>query len=387
MTLTRTPGDSASGPRLAPAAVTAAVVAFVVIGVQQSLYGPAIPALRAAHDISAGAAGAALSVHFLGAVLGVLALPRSRRRGIADGTFLAAALALIASGCVGFLLAPGWPLALTAAFVAGVGFGGIDGGVNQVFTEIYTGDGGGHGMLNLLHGCFGVGAIAGPVAIGLLPGYGWAFVACAVGSVIVLPVLLGIRTGRVADPRRAGRRVLSLLGLALIGFFVLHVGLETGAGGWETTHLISTGLTASAAATATSGFWFAFTAVRFAVVPLCRRFPPRTIVIACTVMTPVAAVATLSHPLAPWAYGLLGVAVGPLFPTGLAWLGQLRPELIPTVVAVSMLGGVAFPPALGLAVESFGPGAVPWGLVGVALTTVATLALITGLASRPGPNR
>ena len=81
-------------------------MAFVVIGVQQALYGPAIPALRTAHDISAGAAGAALSVHFLGAVLGVLALPLIRRRGIADGVFLAASLTLIAAGCAGFLLAP-----------------------------------------------------------------------------------------------------------------------------------------------------------------------------------------------------------------------------------------------------------------------------------------
>jgi MFS transporter, FHS family, glucose/mannose:H+ symporter len=382
MTTTVRPG--AAGPRLAPIAVTGAIVAFVVIGVQQALYGPAIPALRAAHDISAGAAGAALSVHFLGAVLGVLVMPFSRRRGIADGVFLATSLGLIAAGCVGFLLAPTWPLALAAAFLAGIGFGGIDGGVNQIFTEAYA-DGGGHGMLNFLHGCFGVGAIVGPIAIGLLPGYSWAFAACAIVSIIVLPILLGVGSRPSRGPQFSRRSAFGLLGLALIWFFVLHVGLETGAGGWETTHLMSTGLTAATAATATSGFWFAFTATRFAVVPLCRRFSARAIVTACTLLTPVAGIATLSHPLAPWAYGLLGIAIGPLFPTGLAWLGQLRPELIPTVVAVSMLGGVAFPPALGLAVESFGPRAVPRGMVCQAQTSVATQAHKTRLVRRPSP--
>nr|WP_275941530.1 MFS transporter [Planosporangium mesophilum] len=363
-----------------------------MIGVQQALYGPAIPALREVHQISAATAGAALSVHFAGAIAGVLALPLARRLGVPDGLFLAGSLALIAAGCVAFVFAPAWPAALVAVFVAGVGFGGVDGGVNQVFTEVYAD--GGHGMLNLLHGCFGVGAIAGPVAVGVLAGrapagYAAAFAGCALIALVALPMLRGVAgTGRSAraerpEPaerargsswRRAG--LVGATGYAFIAFFVLNVGLETGAGGWETTHLIAIGLTAPAAASATSGFWLAFTAVRFAVVPLCRRYQARTIVIASTVLTVVAGVATLLDPLAPLAYGLLGVAVGPLYPTGLAWLAQVRPQLTSTVVAVSMVGGIWGPSAIGLAVEAYGAGAVAWAMVTLAVAGLATVVAI-----------
>ncbi|MFC6017015.1 MFS transporter [Plantactinospora solaniradicis] len=372
--------------RLRPVAVFGAVTAFAMIGLQQALYGPAIPQLRTEHGITAAGAATALSVHFAGAIIGVLAMPLARRFGMADGRFMSWSLVGVAVGCVAFPLAPVWPLALVAAFVAGVGFGGIDGGVNQVFTEVYAESG--HGMLNLLHGCFGVGAVAGPIAIGLLPGYGWSFVGCALLAVLAGPALRTASGARPAPvPNRPARRAIGqrrwlaplggAVSLGFLLFFMLHVGLETGAAGWETTHLIATGLSESTAATATSGFWLAFTASRFAVVPLCRHFSARTIVIACTGLTVLAAAATLLDGLAPIAYALLGVAVGPLFPTGLAWLAQHRPALTPTVVALSMVGGIALPPAIGLAVGVFGPAAIGWAMITLA---VAGLGTVIGLA-------
>ncbi|AVT37665.1 sugar MFS transporter [Plantactinospora sp. BB1] len=395
-------------PRLGRLAVLGAVTAFAMIGLQQALYGPAIPQLREAHGITAAGAATALSVHFAGAIIGVLAMPLARRLGVPDGRFLAWSLVGVAVGALAFPLAPEWPYALLAAFVAGVGFGGLDGGVNQVFTEVYAE--GGHGMLNLLHGCFGAGAVAGPIAVGLLPGYGWSFAGCALLALLALPALRTlsgpVRQRQPADPTRStdedgteavgrpagtadtapGARVGArrpafpvgtALSLGFLLFFVLHVGLETGAAGWETTHLIATGWSAAAAATATSGFWLAFTAARFAVVPLCRRYPARVIVFGCTGLTVLAAAATLVDPIAPVGYGLLGAAVGPLFPTGLAWLAEYRPGLTPTVVAVSMAGGIALPPAIGLAVGVAGPTAIAWAMV---LMAVAGLGTVLGLA-------
>ncbi|GAB3973246.1 MFS transporter [Plantactinospora veratri] len=401
----------ATPPRLRRLAVLGAVAAFAMIGLQQALYGPAIPQLRQAHGITAAGAATALSVHFAGAIIGVLAMPVARRFGVPDGRFLAWSLVGVAVGALAFPLAPDWPYALLAAFVAGVGFGGLDGGVNQVFTEVYAE--GGHGMLNLLHGCFGAGAVAGPIAVGLLPGYGWAFAGCALLALLALPALRTLagpvrpaHRGQPADPARSAdggrtttrrpagtadatnpvarsgaRRpafpVGTALSLGFLLFFVLHVGLETGAAGWETTHLIATGWSAAAAATATSGFWLAFTAARFAVVPLCRRYPARVIVFGCTGLTVLAAAATLVDPVAPVGYALLGAAVGPLFPTGLAWLAEYRPGLTPTVVAVSMAGGIALPPAIGLAVGVAGPTAIAWAMV---LMAVAGLGTVLGLA-------
>ncbi|MEN3611701.1 MFS transporter [Plantactinospora sp. ZYX-F-223] len=399
-TPTRHPGP----PRLRRLAVLGAVTAFAMIGLQQALYGPAIPQLRQAHGITAAGAAAALSVHFAGAIIGVLAMPLARRLGVPDGRFLSWSLVGVALGALAFPLAPDWPYALLAAFVAGVGFGGLDGGVNQVFTEVYAE--GGHGMLNLLHGCFGAGAVAGPIAVGLLPGYGWSFAGCALLALLALPALrtlsgparptagprhpastAGTATSTAqSGPRRRAFPVGTALSLGFLLFFVLHVGLETGAAGWETTHLIATGWPAAAAATATSGFWLAFTASRFAVVPLCRRYSARAIVFGCTGLTVLAAAATLADPIAPVGYGLLGAAVGPLFPTGLAWLAEHRPGLTPTVVAVSMAGGIALPPAIGLAVGAFGPAAIAWAMLlmaGAGLGTVLGLARLRPAGSHP----
>ncbi|HEV7898292.1 MAG TPA: hypothetical protein VGP31_10665 [Planosporangium sp.] len=70
------------------------------------------------------------------------------------------------------------------------------------------------------------------------------------------------------------------------------------------------------------------------------------------------------------------LAVGPLFPTGLVWLARVRPALTSTVVAVSMVGGIACPSAIGLAVEAFGAGAVPWAMATLAVAGLATVAAI-----------
>ncbi|GAA5201743.1 MFS transporter [Rugosimonospora acidiphila] len=370
--------------RLRLPALSGALAAFVLIGAQQALYGPAIPQLRHTYGISPATAAAALSVHFAGAILGVFALPVARRRGIADGHLLGGALALIAAGCLAFAVAPNWPLALAAAFVAGLGFGAIDGGVNQVFTEVYPG---GHGRLNLLHGCFGLGAIGGPIAVGLAGSYVSPFAVLAALALVALPLLA--RVAGVSAPAPSGNAprygMVGAVGLAFVAFFVLNVGLETGAAGWETSHLMANGLSEHDAGLATSGFWLTFTAVRFAVVPLCHRYSARTIVITCVVLTVLAALTTTYRPIAPLGYGLLGVAIGPLFPTGLVWLAQLRPRLTATVVAASMVGGIAFPPGIGLAVGTFGPTAVPPALIALAVAGLAAVLVIAGRRGAPVP--
>lgn len=352
-------------------AVAGGLAAFVAIGAQQALYGPAMPELRALHHLSAGAAAVALSVHFAGGLLGVLALIPVRKR-CSDGALLIGSAVLVALGCLGFVLAPSWPVALVAAFVGGLGFGGIDGGINQVFTEVYAERG--HGVLNLLHGAFGLGAIGAPLVVGL--GFRTAFVVCAVAAALSIPLLIGTRGAPVHHTERQPVR-MNATTVLWIGFFVLHVGLESGSGGWVSTHLAASG--PAVAAAAASGFWLAFTLSRFAAAPLYKIFSARAMTLACASATVLAAAAT---PFGLPAYLALGVAVGPLFPTGLAWLAGDRPQLTPYVVSVSMVGGIAFPPLIGVGVQFGGVSAIPVSLVILAVgCCVAGLTL--GRATRP----
>ena len=386
---------SPPGPVFSKAAVVASCVGFVLIGVLQSLYGPAIPAFRSDFGLSPSAAGLGLSAHFVGGVGGVLLFDRLYGR-VGNRRILGSSYLLMAVGAAGFALAPDWPTALAAALLAGFGFGGIDYGLNQLFAVGF-----GHrstAMLNILHAHFGIGAILGPAVIGVVGSehYPAVFLAFALANLPLLVCLRGVRShvpapaGDEAGDGAGGGAVLGRsLGSVLAVFvvlYVLHVGVETGVGGWEPTHLETVGYGAGAAATATSVFWLMMTVGRFLVAPLALRFSAQAIItVSCAGMTVCLLAATVPA-LAPYAYAGVGLFIAPIFPTGLPWLNRAAPQARRAgalVIAASMIGGVAAGPALGKAIEWSGIRAVPLLLCGVsALCLAATLWLIRGTRSR-----
>ncbi|WP_424888476.1 MFS transporter [Streptomyces sp. XH2] len=393
--------DSPPGGLFTRTAVAASCVGFVLIGALQSLYGPAIPALREEFGLSPSAAGLGLSAHFVGGVTGVLAFNRIHGRA-GNRVLLGSSYALMALGGIAFAFAPAWPLALAAALVAGFGFGGIDYGLNQLFA---TGFGRrSTAMLNVLNAHFGIGAVAGPALIGLLgpDRYPVAFLACGALAAALLLFLKGVRdqepaasaespAGPPAPPPRAGRTVL-LLG-AFVLLYVVHVGVEAGVGGWEPTHLETIGYTTATAASATSVYWLMLTAGRFLVVPLAVRLTePVIVAVSCAGMLLCTGAAAVPG-LAPYAYAGVGLFIAPVFPTGLPWLHRTVPtarRAAAYVIAASMVGGVAAGPALGRAIELSGVRAVP--VVLCAMTAVCLLATVwltwaTRPPMPPGPRR
>ncbi|MFC5143234.1 MFS transporter [Streptomyces aureoversilis] len=382
-----------------PAAVAASCAGFVLIGALQSLYGPAIPALREEFGLTPSAAGLALSAHFVGGVTGVLLFNRIHGR-TGNRVLLGSSYALMALGSAAFAFAPVWPVALVAALVTGLGFGGIDYGLNQLFAVGF-----GHrstAMLNVLNAHFGIGAVAGPALIGLLgpdryPVVFLAFAALAAALVLFLkgvgdkdPAAAGAATAPGGPPRAPGRngRAVLLLG-AFVLLYVVHVGVEAGVGGWEPTHLETVGYGAATAASATSVYWLMLTAGRFLVVPLAVRLSePVIVVVSCAGMT-VCAAAAAAPGLAPYAYAGVGLFIAPVFPTALPWLNRTVPtarRAAAYVIAASMVGGVAAGPALGRAIELSGVRAVPLVLCGMtAVCAVAALGLARA-TRRPRPD-
>ncbi|MGW1714786.1 MFS transporter [Streptomyces sp. NPDC002156] len=375
-------------PVFSPAAVVASCVGFVLIGALQALYGPAIPALRDEFGLSPSAAGLGLSAHFVGGVAGVLLFDRLYVR-IGNRRILGSSYVLMAAGAAGFALAPNWPVALAAALLAGLGFGGIDYGLNQLFAI-------GFGkrstaMLNILNAHFGIGAILGPALIGAVGSehYPAVFLAFSLANLPLLLCLRGVREHvpqPVATPESGvpGKPVLTRSLVSVLGVFVtlyvLHVGIEAGVGGWEPTHLETVGYGAGAAATATSVYWLMMTIGRFLVAPLALRHSAQSIItVSCAGMTVCLLLAAIPG-LAPYAYAGVGLFIAPIFPTGLPWLNRAAPRARragAVVIAASMAGGVAAGPVLGKAIEWSGVRAVPLLLSGVsALCLAATIWLI-----------
>ncbi|WP_217237768.1 sugar MFS transporter [Streptomyces sp. AC555_RSS877] len=366
--------------------MAASCVGFVLIGALQALYGPAIPALRKEFGLSPSAAGLGLSAHFVGGVAGVLLFDRLYGR-LGNRQILGASYLLMAVGAAGFALAPNWPAALAAALLAGLGFGGIDYGLNQLFAVGF-----GHrstAMLNILNAHFGIGAILGPALVGMIGSahYPALFLGFALANLPLLLCLKGVRdlapepadSAGADDGRALGRSLGSVLAV-FVALYVLHVGVEAGVGGWEPTHLETVGYSAGIAATATSVYWLMMTVGRFLVAPLALRFSAQTIItVSCAGMTACLLLASVPA-LAPYAYAGVGLFIAPIFPTGLPWLHRSAPRARRAgalVIAASMAGGVAAGPALGKAIEASDVRAVPLLLGGVsALCLAATLWLV-----------
>ncbi|MFJ9792564.1 MFS transporter [Streptomyces globosus] len=355
----------AARPLLTTVAILASCVAFVVIGALQALYGPAIPALREEYGISPAVAGFSLSAHFVGALLGVLVY-RVLRGRLNNRVLLGGSYVLMAAGSAAFAFSPSWIPALAGTFVIGLGFGGIDYGLNQLFAVGF-----GHrstAMLNLLNGHFGIGAIAGPALIGWLgaENYPVIFLGIGVLSLLVLLTLGGVAAREPAPapadgPATGGARVMPIIA-AFIGIYVLHVAIETGVGGWEPTHLEAVGYGAATAATATSAYWAAMTVGRFVVAPLSLRWSaPSILIVCCAGMAGFLLLATIPA-LAPYAYFGVGLMIAPIFPTCLPWLNRAVPGVAAAgayVIAASMIGGVAFPPLLGGVIDTMEVKTVP----------------------------
>ncbi|MFJ9632260.1 MFS transporter [Streptomyces sp. NPDC101175] len=382
MTGTATPTPAADRLFSRPAAV-ASCVGFVLIGMLQSLYGPSIPGLRHEFGLSPAAAGLGLSLHFTGGVAGVLAFNAIHSR-ISNRALLAWGHGLMAVGSAGFALAPDWPSALAAAFLCGLGFGGIDYGLNQLFSVGFGGRS--TAMLNVLNAHFGIGAVLGPAVVARLgpDAYPYAFGACAVlAAVLVFAGSSGVRT-RVSDGPPAGTgRGGPGLSRVLVGFlalYILNVAVEASVGGWEPTHLETVGYSATVAASATSVYWLMMTAGRFVVVPITMRYSPERILAVCAAGMTVCLLLALVKGVAPVAYAGVGLFIAPVFPTGLSWLNRALPQAERAgawVIAASNVGGVAAPPLLGVGIEASGIHAVPWLLTALSgASLLATLRLI-----------
>ena len=382
--------STAAGRLFSRPAAVASCLGFVLIGMLQALYGPAVPGLRAEFGLSPSGAGLGLSLHFTGGVAGVLAFNAIHSR-ISNRALLAASYGLMALGGAGFALAPDWPLALAAAFLGGLGFGGIDYGLNQLFA-VGFGDRS-TAMLNVLNAHFGIGAVLGPAVVAWLgpDAYAYAFGACAVLAAVLVPLgSSGVRTRPVEpseeqqQPGSPGGRLPRIL-VGFLALYILNVGVEAGVGGWEPTHLETVGYSATVAASATSVYWLMMTAGRFLVVPITLKYSPERILTICAAGMTVCLLLARVKGVAPVAYAGVGLFIAPVFPTGLPWLNRALPQARRAgawVIAASMIGGVAAPPLLGAGIEASGIHAVPWLLTALSAASLAATVWLIQLTRR-----
>jgi MFS transporter, FHS family, glucose/mannose:H+ symporter len=348
-------------------------LAFVLAGGMHALYGPSFPLFRARYGIGTDDVSAVVSAHFLGAFVTIaLSGVLLRRFGyrpvlLAGSAFLAAGLALVA-------VAPVWWVVLAGATVAGAGFGLVVVGFNLLTARAFAPRAA--PALNVLNATFGLGAVLAPLLVAALaPRLAVPFLAFAGLSVVVLAATLRLPT---PPAERGDGRATPLVWSQVAGFvllYFLYVAVEVGVTSWETEHL-TPAFGAAAAARFTALYWGAITVGRLLATPISARVRPRHLVVgAASAAVVFLALAHLTS-AAPIAYVLVGFALAPIFPTGLAWLTATFPrraeQITSVAVAAANLGPVATAPLIGIAVTAVGPSVIP-----TALTTLAAMLAVT----------
>jgi fucose permease len=336
-----------------------------------------------------------------GSIAGGAASERLGRRAV-----LAAMAAVHGVGLVALGIAPGWSLFLVAALPAGLGAGALDGGMNGLFLDAFRS---GRGRaLNTLHFYFGIGALAAPLAIGLLvdAGLSWRPIIAATG-LVALPLALGIGAiemppgrqpgmppgpaGDEAPGRSRARPGLSLPLVMLAAAIAAYVASEVGVSNWLVRFLASAPLVV--ATTSLSLFWAGLAIGRLISARIADRFDHVRFAAAAAAVATGALVAAVLVPWLPLSialFAIVGVASGPIFPMIIAIGGERYPDRSAAIsgllVSTAVVGGIVYPPLMGFMSVAFG---LTVAMLGAALLGGACLGalLVVSALTRTEPAR
>lgn len=387
--------------------IAVASATFFAAGVSLASLGPALPELARNVDARLASLGAVFTVVYGGALVSQLATGAIVDR-VGHRPVLVAGPALAGVGMIGIVAGPSLAIVLAAGFLMGLGYGALIVGANLVVADTF--EDGGAGELNLTNVFFGVGAIAGPAAIGVLlatvgtslpvlwAAAGVLFLVSASAFALHLPWkgrespghargsagAGGTPGGPVAAPSRRGA-IRALLSSPLLWIFglilLLYVGTEGSMGAWLATYLgLTAGTPLDQGALATSGFWLALTAGRLlAAVASTRLAAPRLLLVSISgaLAGGVGLVLGMgSAPVTIAASVLVGLSFGPIYPTTIALVAIRFPTGTGTVAGVVMtlgsLGGAVLPWLYGILILQVAPLA---GVVLIPLSATAMLGL------------
>lgn len=374
-------------------------LAFISLGLPDSLLGSAWPVMGPSLDAPLSGAGAVSLIITCGTILSSLLAGRLLRR-LGTGRLTCVSVALTAGALLGFSAAPAFGWLCLLAVPLGLGAGAVDAGLNQYVAVHYSSR-----HMNWLHCCWGVGATLGPLilAASLSTGGGWRKGYLVIGCIqwaLFLIVLLSLpqwkreREGQKAQAAEGEPvRPLRLPGAksALAAFF-FYCALETTTGLWGSSFLKEArDVPAQRAAGWISLFYLGITVGRllagFATARLSNRKLIRLGQGLCA-----AGVLLLLLPLPVWtapaAFCLLGIGCAPIYPGMLhetpVRFGETASQAMMGIqMACAYTGSLTVPPAFGWVAQHLGAELFPLCL----FLVLAGLIFCTLRAESPPPTR
>ncbi len=344
-----------SGARMA--LLGTGLISFVLMGLTQAIFGPALPVFKRQFDLDTAAAGWLISAFWVGCFLGVVVM------FLAAGK-VGARMGLAATGLGAALLGlgPVWPVVLLGGVFFGMGYGTLAADFNPRVLQAFGPRG--PSMMTLLNAVFSVGAIAAPLAfiwMGSDPKP--AFLAIA-----GLAAVIWLGSGSVA---RAKLGVATATGgfrmhWPTLLFGVLAIGMEAALVGLGPTALMRSGQEEVEAAKLLSLFYLAYLLTRSAMVFVVDRVPAFTIFTGAMVFATLCAAGAVFVSPAVF-FPLLGVS-GSLFFHGFFVTGTQKmggdARVAPVLIGSGLFGATVLPLLCAQVVGGMGDRGFFWLVLG-----------------------
>lgn len=318
------------------ALMASGLASFVLLGLAQAIFGPALPVYQAQFGLDTAQAGWLISSFWVGCFSGVV------------GMFLAAGkagprpgLAASVIGAAVMGLAPWWPLVLLGGLIFGGGYGSLAAVFNPRILSAYGSRGG--AMMSLLNAIFSFGAIAAPLvflALGSEPRPTFLAFA-AFGAVIWLASGSVSRDAVGAATERTGYR----LHWPMLIFGMLAIGMEAALVSLGPTALIRAGVAAGEASQLLSIFYVSYLVARLVLVFVADRIPAFSVYVGAMAFTVICALGALFISPA-WFFPPMGISASlffhGFFVTATRKMGS-DARVPPVIIGSGLIGAIFLP--------------------------------------------
>ncbi len=266
-----------------------AYVVFIAIGLANGLLNIAWTFIQPTFAVSLDSLGTLLSAAMLGGLIAAFFCGSLINR-FTIASVLLGGLVIAGLGMLGYAIAPIWIALLLAAFVASIGKGTIDAGMNIFVASNY-----GASQMNWLHACWGIGLTFAPGLVTFLVldlEAGWQFGYVIMGGVILLlglSILITLPLWKLKKTKRSRSKEVDtkaplqetlrrpIVWISLLYFF-LYGGIEIGTGQLANTLFVEArGIPQETSSAWVSAYWGSFTIGRMLMGLLALRLGDRTL--------------------------------------------------------------------------------------------------------------
>ena len=385
-------------------------VAFIGLGLPDTILGAAWPLMRQDLNTPISAAGILSIIVSIGTIISSLLTPKFLRI-LGTGKLVAYSIALTAIASIGYYLAESFNILCLWAIPMGIGAGAVDVAMNN-FAAVYLES----KHTNWLHASWGIGATLSPVILSgsIMLGFGWrgAYELVAILLAVIFAMVLislplwrkietngainkapAIMPNTPANKNNAEtlsfREALRVPGMKLSFLtFFFYSALEISTGLWCGTYLTACGFKPETGALCVSLMFASVMIGRIISGFFAIKFTDHRLIYA-GIFIVAAGCLVLSLPLPLWMLPvcicLLGLGCAPVYPSLIhatpARFGEaLSSRAISIQLAGSYVGSILMPPAFGLVAAKFSVHLWPISLsifVGLLLLCVLLLDFVT----------